>query len=890
MWREKLEAFWDGSATLALGFFGANDLAGFMSPRSELFIVSYADVNFKTGGTLLDVIDLGKSTSGIWIVTLPPRHSYVLIQAREDEQLLLSLMPESQMADGDWRMLMTELPSGRDGEFFRVATRAAAADGDRFGRDQVDRSGDRLIWALRQRRKVETLERVTVAMRISPSQRIWPPNESSVTIEAIEPVPVRPNNPPPAPFAVLDLWQREQPPKVKLRIRVENPDSDADNGLERMSVVHVMNQRRFLREWIKTQKAVGDPIIDPLTFEDVQVAVGDPREMPNAVYDPGWTALFNLSKILSMTQPEELDGVFVRPLPRTATLGGVIGTEIEFFAATLGDDVGIVSNWARDGDIVVYPEDPGGSYKARLLRIGIDGAAALPIDDGDPMLKELLARVADDEGISVARSEPRPTDSATDRQTAFLAQIKKRVRDNALFATIDTQSRWDDLAPLKISSFGALTSAGGQAGENALRRLGGYAAFRADPAVASMLACHPDLIADVPNNVLSARQETSSPLPRRLAVIRGSSDLVAQNLELPLQIQAWRILADPAVAQRLTTARISLGGSVEAMASAGAISSKLSDERVVEEAADFHEDQDALDDAEALRGYLRQRHNIDRWIPLTEVVALARLVDDAIAHEAEFSEETVDRQFEPAPLSDNRKPAQLRADIEAILDHLGQLVPPLQELARLEKRYREYVQLGKADRRVLRKFEAQLTKLADLPAENRLYDDCVTALENWAGLPAFLLGIEPRLNRAGTGQVVRSKILTQYVNRTSQLHPRRNGKATSFDKHREALAASIGARLGPTGRDRGAQRELVEDIFSFADILIFHKGYKAISMTLPELVKAKISETDVRRLEDGLARWPRGAPQSWDFATSIMRSHFPEGLAQLEAAVAPPEI
>src|SRR5205085_10212728 len=116
----------------------------------------------------------------------------------------------------------------------------------------------------------------------------------AITIQAVEPVAGRTEVVKNVPFALLDLWQREAPPKVAIRIRVAGAGDDIESTLRRMAVVHVMNQRRHLRDWIKTQRQAGDPIVKPLTFEDVRTAVHDPDEAPNAVDSSHWAALFSL--------------------------------------------------------------------------------------------------------------------------------------------------------------------------------------------------------------------------------------------------------------------------------------------------------------------------------------------------------------------------------------------------------------------------------------------------------------------------------------------------------------------------------------------------------------------------------------------------------------------
>src|SRR2546423_447995 len=201
MWRERLEAFWDGGTSLLLGFrggpasasFGTGEIASLIAPRYELIVTSCADGRFKSDVTLVDLIDVRTAGPRIWAVTLPNQHEHVSIRVRDGEELLLRLVPrESDVSGGELRLLMTELPAeGKENGFFRMAWVAANAAPARFADQEIQRSGERLVWALLHRRQIEYLARVPAAMHISPSRRVWPPRESAVTIQAVEPVASR---------------------------------------------------------------------------------------------------------------------------------------------------------------------------------------------------------------------------------------------------------------------------------------------------------------------------------------------------------------------------------------------------------------------------------------------------------------------------------------------------------------------------------------------------------------------------------------------------------------------------------------------------------------------------------------------------------------------------
>jgi hypothetical protein len=231
----------------------------------------------------------------------------------------------------------------------------------------------------------------------------------------------------------------------------------------------------------------------------------------------------------------------------------------------------------------------------------------------------------------------------------------------------------------------------------------------------------------------------------------------------------------------------------------------------------------------------------------------------------------------------------LRAAIEALIDRARKLVPAPDGLVGLERFYRANIEQGKPDRYVLREFESRISSLIEAPAEDQMLDAYVTTLERWAGLPGFLHSIEPRLNRSTTSASGhRFKILTQYVNRTYPSVPRRSGRGALFDRHRDALASAIQEKVSGGARNRAGPVDVVNDIAAFADILLFHQAYRAISEVLPSLSRVNAPDADIRRLQDGLAHWPRGAAQTWDHATTVLRSHLNSGSDRLDALVSPP--
>jgi hypothetical protein len=891
MWREKIEAFWDGDDTLVLGFFGARDLVELFGQPSQLLVVSCADPEFQLGAILLDAIDVSGASSRHWVVRLPRGHRYVLLRSHDIQELRLFLIGDTDASAGDWRLLMTELaPAGKGGEFFRVAWVAARAEGERFAREQVERVGDRLVWAVRQQRSADREGNATVSIHVTPSRRVWPPRESRITIEPVEVTRERPRNPPKVGFAVLDHWFREKPVPVVLRIRIVSSGSGAESQLDRIVLVHLMHQRRYLSKWIRDKRISGDPIIEPLTFEDIRTAVGVPDEMPDAVEAPEWITVLPLSEVLAAPDETEFDGFSVRHGQRQGAKAGTIVTDVEFFGATLGDDIGLASNSADPGDIIIQHADPGGSSKVRLLRVGIEGLAPIALDNSE-MLDEILARAAESESRSSdhrsdTSSSGRPAAALQDRQAAFVESIRKQIRNPALASTLDAKAQWEDLSPQVVAAFAAVVGTGNRAADDAVQRLGAYGGFRADPALVGAVARRPDLIADVANEVLSRHHDVSGHLAHRLAAARGVPDMVMRVPELPLQVETWQLIGEHGLAQQLENLRVSVGGTSASSGTVHTIIATLSDIDAVERAANSWEDLEEPEDAEQLRAYLRRRRS-GHWTPIAEASALVRLVAETPQDQMPIAP----AQREPTTEADNRRPPELRAAIEGHFQRARHLASIPTGLADLERVYLERMKNAKVTRYDLAKLESRILELIEQPAEDERINRVIAGLEGWADLPDFLRTIEPRLARTGrTASSKQLELLTAYVNRTYASVPRRSGGGTAFDRCRDELAGRIGDALASDKRGSGRQSDAVKDITAFGDILLFHQAYRAIDEVLPMLSDLKPGLREIRRVQDGLGQWPRRAAQTWEEVASVARSYFPPGLDRLQTRVSPPDL
>jgi hypothetical protein len=204
MWRDRLDVFWDGRRTLALGFFDEETAAAGVRP--DLVVASGAQASF-ADAELVDVIDQERWRCGCRIVVLPQDHAFLSLRAADGVELRLALAAEKASAGvGEWRMLLTELPEGSGGgaPAFRAAALTARGDVERMVEEQVVRSGAKLLWALTQKRRMERRGDRFSVMRLWPAQRVFPLQQSRLVIEAVEIEAAGHAAPLRAPFAMME--------------------------------------------------------------------------------------------------------------------------------------------------------------------------------------------------------------------------------------------------------------------------------------------------------------------------------------------------------------------------------------------------------------------------------------------------------------------------------------------------------------------------------------------------------------------------------------------------------------------------------------------------------------------------------------------------------------
>ena len=638
MWREQLDIFWDGARLLAIGCFDGAERAPPPAARPELTAISAVDAELAQEPALLDVIDVARWRAGPCVLELPRGHRFVGLRSPDGSELRIALTDEKDKnapPGGEWRLLLTLLPDagGADPVTYRIVALSARGDFDRLAREQVALSGARLVWAVGQRRVIERRDIGPRVAHIWPARRVFPSWQSRIVLEAVE-GPSSGVDVQQAPFAVMDHWIRENgAPRVTVRLRVPDSLDESARLLNRASVALVMHQRRRLKDWMQEQRNAGEPVIDPLGFDDIRQATGELGEHPDAVEAPDAICVANLLKLVTNPDDVDFDGFAVRRLSEGEAPGLGAAIDIEFYGAALGDDVGLVSAVAERGDLGVSPIDPGGAPYVRLFRVEGDGLKPRRVPDDDPLLDEIMRRAAEQEGPptgAMARTVAERAAGLQGRRDKLIVSLNAALSRSEYPGRFEPGGAWELFEPLLYSSFAALATYVGPPWRAAIQKVGGFVAYRADPPLVAALARRPEFAEGANAARLVESRRASRPLLYRFAAVGGAEGLAAPGADIDAQARAWRQLVRTPHADWLRAARIELAGESEDAADAAAAAAELHDEELVERAAAHFSERGEEDAAAALSGYLDARRE-GAFTPLGEAAGLAGLVARAQA-------------------------------------------------------------------------------------------------------------------------------------------------------------------------------------------------------------------------------------------------------------------
>jgi len=564
---------------------------------------------------------------------------------------------DSTLAGGEWRLLLAELSDGSpDSIAFRLASMSARGGWERLARDQIARSGAKLVWAICQRRYVERRDGAAIVAHLWPAHRVFPAHQSRVVIEATDTLFERHSNMQRAPFAIMENWLRENgAPIISLRIQLPHAPDHSEAVMARTGISHVMHQRRRLRDWIRERKALGEPVVDPLNFDDIRQATRFAHEEPEAVESGSTIVVHNLLNAITSSDTSELDGVAVRRVSDGAAADGAAIFDLHFFGAALGDDVGLVSASANIGDFGVVPCDPGGAPYVRLFRVEGDGLQPRKVEDDDVLLDEILRLAATKETApTTAVSAPNAdyADGVQVRRDKFLNVLNSVLMGAEYDGRLQASKMWDIFEPEILTSFIAMVEDVTPEARLALRRIGGFEAYRADPPLIQAVL-QSDFVRGLDEASFQEYCGASKSLVHRFLGACRIPGFLSADADIRAQIQCWRVIMQPSLAGHLTTARITLGRAEEIPHKIENIAASLVDETLVERAIVFCDNLRLEQEALALRNYLARR-NDGAWTSLSEADRLSLMVEEANAYWRRVEDNqviTADAETNPPPPS-----------------------------------------------------------------------------------------------------------------------------------------------------------------------------------------------------------------------------------------------
>lgn len=639
MWQEQLDYFWDGGRRLALGFFDGDDGARENAPHPQLTIVSARDDAFLLGPAFIDAIDATGWRSRIVFIDLPADHRFVRLTAPDGAQLVLEL---SRAADppaaNDWRLLMllAPEPGGGDAIGLRVAALSARGDLDQLAREQIATAGARLVWAIGQRRAVTPPDAGGAQARLLPATQVYPVEQNRLTLEAKPYDAETAADTRDAPFGIMQLWLAENgAPRAILRLRLAETLDESATLLGRVSVAMALRQRQRLNYWMQAQRQAGEPVIDPLTFEDIRQATGDPTEHPDAVESGEAVVVVNLLNLILDPEATDSAGVAVRRavVNRAGTAGGEI-IEIDFYGAALGDDVGLVSPSAASGDLGITPTDPGGSPFVRLLRVEGDGLVPRRVNEDDPLLDEMLRRAtgaARATSGAAARAVAERASAQRNRRARFIAALNATLAKTNTPDRFDAAGKWELFDPLLQTSFAARAAFGSIPG--------GFDGYVADPALAVALSRAGALSAGGVATPSRDSRLALSLLRRMLAALgltgMATGDFAANATDSGTEaLFLQKLTTSSPDAAALRDAHVSLPADVARWDETVKAARRLGDASVIDVAQAHFAAHDDPEAAAALADYLAWRQ-AGNWLPAEDAIVLAALIARAESESAE---------------------------------------------------------------------------------------------------------------------------------------------------------------------------------------------------------------------------------------------------------------
>jgi hypothetical protein len=855
MARTQFEAFWNGSGLLLLGL--KDDFGRDGEPRADFAVLSSID---ESKPQSMVAVASSRATRMHWnAVELPPDHRYVRLRRidrpKGADEAIFRLMDSGDRVPGMWWYAVRALAVDASISIVRYPYALPREDAARrvIGKDE-------LVWAALQRRGTEATDRSIKPVSITPSEVVWPRHKRVI----VEPLRYQHRDRDssereyerhfPAILRHLEL-EKDDYPEIGLRLRLGSLSQDGGALLRCVGLVHVMHQRIFLDDENRSAQRNGFPMVDALSVSEL-----DEERHLRAVHQPDPIIVINLGDVIAATKQKErfeiqLDGFHI------VRSGDVVN--IGFVGASFGDDVGVITSDPSTVEISVPNAPPSEMPDVRIFRVGSVSLDAREVAPDEPMLKTIMRHVAE---IEELRTEAHDSDGGT--QWARFLELCGLEPENHAHQAYDLTE--DAVGPLLLTAWGDI-AAGSPGGRSAGPRgpaYGSFADFRESPALFSVYGRFQSAQTSSAGAQWASSPPIASHFPHRLVQLLGLDGLVASDLALDAQIEAWRIISEPRVLRMLAEVRVSLDGSAEQIrAQSFATAQALQNLTMIEAIAQAYDERKGVEEQRKLSSYLANRRS-RRWTKLSDARALVTICNSIIDEWRVFEESwpqvaapNSDRGTVDPPIVEPRTFDQILASVDALLAKALALSNPPGWVAWIASDRARRLADNTLDSQILVRYESKLGEFDKLPEEDRVVDEVVDALENWGGLPNFARKIGPRLPSSGKATPLRWELVEAYVNRVSPSVPKTGTNGSRFDKLRKDLRSHIETKM-QAQRASAARKRRTQDLVAYGDILLHHRSYAFISDFLASSGSAPSPESQLikRRLEF----WPRQASDTWD--------------------------
>lgn len=900
-WHQHVVALWDGADYLAL-FFGAH-----AEPEDDLYIHTAADA---AGVRHLSAV-LPDQTEGqlVYLVRLPEGHRFVTVGlASANASSLFITLDEGLTPTGDTERRLVLLHVSGEGEpgldslsrasVARSMVSALVADGLKIVRNRADGANRTAIWGVcctERRLLPKGASSGVVHLSLSPCEIAYPEARRTAPIE-LEPLTVATDAvawdqsvaaPDPSwPLIVQTiLTELNRRPQHGIRVSASRENPFVQWILRRSAAVHVRRQISVpdfnAARWQASADlpfgdeelaAIGETPADADDHETIELAI--PAEAPAILACSLGRLLRHDSHAMPGVRTEHRSG-----LGRGDASGDQVA--LWFDGATLGDDIGVVST--QPSVLSVFPggdadAEPGNAVMFRVTSSGLE-RLSLPTDEMDALITEAAKVQERDLGTDRSDQPSRSLDVARRNLERWSSQ-QFGGTPQILFSGLD---------PLVVMG---LASIGATERSKSLLDL-----YRHDPALCTLLVANGADAARL-ERVAVRRPPLAAPLLRRFAESNEAGNMIAaEGVRAEVEIEALRMLSDPASRSRLVAARIALDSSTDNLREVvDAALSILTDRRSLVPLAQSLQDRGRTMEAQRIDKHLDD-FKAGAWIPLAQASQLAAEVRAWQAEHAAIESQIEDISIEAAAqtsVAGSRSAAEIRQSIGDILENMESR-PDLETSINAIK---QTFDLANLDRRQLVQLENRVLTLVYGPARERLVNAILGELEEWAGLRELLNRLyESSEHSDGPRKRGRREGAILLINRVETMQAWRVPISASandtFTQSRIDLKEWIAARKHTdTGSGDQLEHDFQSIVIPIGDLFLHHKAFLALrgltNAVKPRLADDSATRTLDRQLTRGLVKWPDGAADTWSVAADLAARIGRNEKDYLGAALSPP--